>query len=69
MSYEMQIMIWDEKWKTKKWKSIRCSGKNGYIYRYKTKKAAENMINICYPMMLNEEKRIIEVDEKSNMND
>ena len=72
MSWEMHIkmtVIKNGK-NIKKFKAIRQSGVNGMkgqIYRYKSQKSAERMIEICYPLTLAEDKMAVEVNKPANM--
>ena len=70
-SYEMQIRFVTTKdgKQIKEFKSIRCSPPDAYTYRYKTRKAAEHMLNICYPNceVMPEDKRVIQVNKPANM--
>ena len=54
--YEMQIRIKEKN--IKEWVSIRPTG--GSPYQYETKQEAMNMLNICYPLVVTEDKRVIE---------
>lgn len=67
MSWEMHIKMKVEGKPNREFQAIRCSGVNGYTYRYPTKDAAERMIEICYPLTIPEDKRAFEVDEPANM--
>jgi len=60
--YEMQVKIkvGNNPCNQKQWVSIRPTG--GSPYQYQTEADAQRMLNICYPDVLNEEKRVIQVE-------
>jgi len=69
-------MAWEMQVKTKTiqngkpvyvFESVRCSGKEGYTYRYPTRHKAKQALDSCYPTVIPEMKRIIEVKESANM--
>ena len=71
MSWEMHIkMTVIENGKSiKKFKAIRQSGVNGMkgqIYRYQSQRSAERMIEICYPLIVPEDKKSVEVNKPAN---
>ena len=58
--YEMQIFIGS--WGKEEWVSIRPSGSYDHKpYQYPTEDEARHMLNICYPNMISERKRIVEI--------
>ena len=56
--FEMQTKFFNRETGEYEWKSIKPT--NGPPYRYKTRREAENMLEICYPG-IQYEKRVIEV--------
>ena len=69
-SWEMQVKIEqvEDGKLIKKFVSVRCSGMEGYTYRYATKLEAEKSLISCYGYsVMNEDLRVIEVDAPANI--
>lgn len=67
MSWEMQVKVLNKKTGKREFKSVYCSGKDGYTYRYKTKLKAQQSLRSCYPDLMNDQLRVIEVDKPANI--
>lgn len=59
--YEFQILIFDPTTRKKTWKSVHPT--NGKPYQYNTKGEAQRMLDMCYPDVFPEEKRVINVNK------
>jgi len=69
-AFEGQVLVLDRATGKKEWKSVACTGRNGYVYRYNTYNGAHNMLETCYPgLMFREEKRVVQVNKAPNMRD
>ena len=66
-AYEGQIKVWDSNNFQWVYKSVRPTG-NKDPYRYPTKEAAQNMLDMCYPGIEVEKKLVVEVEEEPNIN-
>jgi hypothetical protein len=67
MSWEGQVLVRGDLGLLE-WVSVRCSGRDGYTYRYPTELKAHQMLRDCYPdQMFGEEMQTIEVDKPANM--
>ncbi len=78
--YEIQIFIFNQdlpnsirinsEYLNGEWISIKPSGSNTKPYQYKTTEEAWNMLNMCYPDLIPERKKILYKveNEKSNSN-
>jgi hypothetical protein len=64
-SFEGQVKVMENG--KGEFKSVRCTGKDGYIYRFTSEDAAWNMLRICYPGLQRGEVGVIEVNEPPNM--
>lgn len=72
MSFEMQIKTFYTGSRIMKarvsWKSLKPSmGYGGQPYRWETEERAQNMLDISYPDLPDEKKRVIEVKKKVNI--
>lgn len=70
MSWEMQVRIikMENNKPVKKFCSVKCSGKDGYTYRYKTELEARQSLDSCYGHAVpNKDLRVIEVDKPANI--
>jgi len=67
-SYEMQIKLFDKEKRCYTWKSVRCSGFNGYIYRYPTYKQAHESLHGLYDFIVNQDDlRVKKVNKTPNI--
>lgn len=66
MAWEMQIKILGEGGTESEWASVKPSGSHD-PYRFSTEESARRMIDICYPCLLSECKRTIEVNKEVNI--
>lgn len=60
MKYEIQIKTETADKKEKEFRSVRPTG--GIPYRYETSGEARRMLDLCYPDVVNEHKRIVQVE-------
>lgn len=67
MSWEMQVEVMNHETGKREFQSVCCSGKDGYTYRYKTKLEAQQSLKSCYPCVMNDKLRVIEVDAPANI--
>ncbi len=58
--FEMQVLIYKMDSKVKKWHSVRRS--DGFVYQFKTRRAAERMLSTCYPGLIHaDETRVVQI--------
>lgn len=69
MSWEGQIKVkkMQDGKVVEEFRSVRCTGVFGYIYRYPTSAQAEAMIKSCYPLIVGEDWKVFESTEPANI--
>ena len=65
-AYEGQIKTLDYKTRKHTFQSVRSSC-NVDPYRFATEKAAQHMLDSCYPGIVAEDRKVIEVDAEPNI--
>jgi hypothetical protein len=65
-AYEGQIKALDYKTREYAFLSVRATG-NVDPYRFATKEAAQHMLDSCYPGLVSEDMKVIEVDAEPNI--
>ncbi len=68
MAYEMQIRIVEHKrtpqgtsYIERGFKSVKPSGYNVGPYQFSTAEEAQNMLDMCYPNVIAEDKRVVQI--------
>lgn len=57
--YEIEIWCWDSKLGRMEWGKVHPSG--GQPYSFETEDEARRTLNMCYPDMVSEHKRVVPV--------
>ena len=57
--YEIEIECWNGELGGMAWRKIHQTGKPPY--RFETEEEARRMLNMCYPDMMSEHKRVVQV--------